>query len=46
VVKQHWENNKGRALNYAGADIDELENALKESMKTFKDEDEGSGMVG
>jgi hypothetical protein len=34
-----WEQNKGRALNYQGADEAELEKALKASMETFKQED-------
>lgn len=31
----HFQQNKTRALNFAGADEMELEAALKESMKTF-----------
>ena len=47
----HWEQNKSRALNYAGHDEAELEKALKESMKTWNDESssrpgEEGGMVG
>ena len=38
-IKQHWELNKSRPLNFAGADEAELEKALKESMKTFENED-------
>lgn len=39
VIKQHYDQNKGRALNFAGADEAELEAALKESMKGFEKED-------
>ena len=47
-IKIYYENNKGRELNFSGADIEELEQALKESMKTFDQEnpDEGGSMVG
>ena len=51
-IKAHWEANKSRALNFAGADEAELEAALKESMKTFEAEDRAAagggdgGMVG
>ena len=55
-IYNHFQANKTRALNFAGADEMELENALKESMKTFEAEDrraaggggqgEDGGMVG
>lgn len=32
LIKMHYEQNKGRALNFAGADEAELEAALKASM--------------
>jgi len=38
-IRQHYDENKGRALNFAGADEAELDAALKESMKTFNAED-------
>ena len=49
---QYFEQNKGRALNYQGADEAELEKALQESMKTWEAEeggrggDDSGGMVG
>ena len=43
LIKQHWEMNKSRPLNFAGADEAELEKALKESMKTFDKEDRAKG---
>eukprot|EP00353_Schmidingerella_taraikaensis_P002860 CAMPEP_0185585704 /NCGR_PEP_ID=MMETSP0434-20130131/40272_1 /TAXON_ID=626734 ORGANISM="Favella taraikaensis, Strain Fe Narragansett Bay" /NCGR_SAMPLE_ID=MMETSP0434 /ASSEMBLY_ACC=CAM_ASM_000379 /LENGTH=231 /DNA_ID=CAMNT_0028206215 /DNA_START=171 /DNA_END=866 /DNA_ORIENTATION=+ len=55
-IYNHFQQNKSRALNFAGADEMELEAALKESMKTFDAEDrrtaaqgggdESGGMVG
>ena len=39
MIKQHWEMNKNRPLNFSGADEAELEAALKASMKTFEAED-------
>jgi hypothetical protein len=42
-IKAHWEMNKSRPLNFAGADEAELEKALKESMKTFEAEDRMNG---
>jgi hypothetical protein len=41
LIKLHYDQNKGRALNFAGADEAELEAALKESMKKFEAEDKG-----
>ena len=38
-IYNHFQQNKSRALNFAGADEMELEAALKESMKTFEAED-------
>jgi hypothetical protein len=35
-IFNHFQANKTRALNFAGADEMELEAALKESMKTFE----------
>ena len=35
-IFNHFEQNKTRPLNFAGADEMELEAALKESMKTFE----------
>ena len=54
MIKKHYEQNKGRALNFQGADEAELEKALKESMKTWEAEesshggggDDAGGMVG
>lgn len=43
VVKQHWDMNKSRPLNFAGADEAELEKALKASMATFEAEDRANG---
>ena len=45
VIKQHWEMNKSRPLNFSGADEAELEAALKESMKTFEAEDRAKGQI-
>lgn len=53
----HYQANKSRKLNFAGADEAELDKALQESMKTFEAEDRarygaaggddnGGGMVG
>ena len=39
VIYNHFQKNKNRPLNFAGADEMELERALKESMKTFEAED-------
>ena len=44
-IKAHWEANKTRPLNFSGADEAELEKALKESMKTFQEEDRRNGYV-
>lgn len=38
VIYDHWQQNKNRPLNFAGADEMELERALKESMKTWENE--------
>lgn len=38
VVYKHWQENKNRPLNFQGADEMELERALKESMKTWENE--------
>ena len=55
VIHDHFQQNKNRPLNFAGADEMELEMALKESMKTFEAEDRAAaggggagdgGMVG
>jgi hypothetical protein len=50
VIRLHYEQNKGRPLNFQGADEAELDKALKESMKTWEEESsrngEGGGFVG
>ena len=57
-IYNHYQQNKTRPLNFAGADEMELEAALKKSMRTFEAEDrarmgagqgggeESGGMVG
>jgi len=46
----HWNANKGRKLNFQGADEAELDAALKASMETWNKENDdaegSSGMVG
>lgn len=49
VIRVHFEQNKGRALNFQGADEAELDKALKESMKTWEQENQsndGGGFAG
>lgn len=46
VINQHYQMNKSRPLNFSGADEAELEKALKESMKTFEEEDRRNGNGG
>ena len=43
VIHDHYQMNKSRPLNFSGADEAELEKALKESMKTFEEEDRRNG---
>ena len=38
-IFKHYQQNKTRPLNFAGADEMELEMALKASMQTFQNED-------
>lgn len=45
-IYNHFQQNKTRALNFAGADEMELDNALKESMKTWSAEDRAAAGVG
>jgi len=49
-IRLHFEQNKGRKLNFQGADEAELDKALKESMKTWEEESsrqgEGGGFAG
>lgn len=43
LIHDHYQMNKSRPLNFSGADEAELEKALKESMKTFEEEDRRNG---
>jgi hypothetical protein len=45
-IRLHYEQNKGRALNFQGADEAELDKALKESMKTWEEESSKNGEEG